>query len=71
MYQFNTTETKDLLTKAIDFAPDGEVGTSNKATGPISLMADCPKMLAVMPLDCLNGVLEALEKAPKWPIVRN
>lgn len=58
-------------TEAIDFAPDGVIGTSNMSTGSICLRPDCPKMLAVMPLDCLHRVLEALKKAPSWKTVQN
>ena len=55
-------------TTAIDFSPDGKVGTSNKSTGPIRLMPDCPKMLAILPLECLSVVLEALMKEPQWSV---
>ena len=56
-------------TDAIRFAPDGPVGTSNKSTGPIRLKPECPKMLAILPLQCLTGVLEAFKRAPQWPNV--
>ena len=43
----------------IDFAPGGRVGTSNRATGLVSLRIDGP-MLVILPRECLGTVLTAL-----------
>ncbi|MEZ5778358.1 MAG: thiamine diphosphokinase [Paracoccaceae bacterium] len=48
----------------IAFAPDGRLGTSNEATGPVELEFDCPRMLAILPLGCLKAVIAALERSP-------
>nr|WP_220185155.1 thiamine diphosphokinase [Paracoccus sp. S1E-3] len=43
----------------IRFAPDGRVGTSNRATGPVRLVLDGP-MMVMLPRDCLGAALTAL-----------
>ncbi|WBU54513.1 thiamine diphosphokinase [Paracoccus sp. SCSIO 75233] len=43
----------------IAFAPDGRVGTSNAATGPVRLTMDGP-MLVMLPRECLDLVIAAL-----------
>lgn len=43
----------------IDFAPEGRVGTSNAATGPVRLEIDGP-MMVMLPRDCLDLVLAAI-----------
>ncbi|WP_108502256.1 thiamine diphosphokinase [Paracoccus indicus] len=43
----------------IDFAPGGRVGTSNRATGLVSLRIQ-GKMLVILPRECLGTVLTAL-----------
>ncbi|WP_193142478.1 thiamine diphosphokinase [Meridianimarinicoccus sp. MJW13] len=48
------------------FAPDGAIGTSNRATGPVHLTLDAPRMLVFLPRGRLNVLLEALEAAPRW-----
>lgn len=43
------------------FAPDGRVGTSNRAAaGRVAWRLDGPGMLAILPRDCLNSVARAL-----------
>ncbi|MFV0411567.1 MAG: thiamine diphosphokinase [Paracoccus sp. (in: a-proteobacteria)] len=43
----------------IGFAPDGRIGTSNEATGPVGLRLDGP-MLVLLPRECLALALAAL-----------
>lgn len=43
----------------LDFAPAGRIGTSNEATGPVTLQLDGP-MLVLLPRDCLALALGAL-----------
>ena len=43
----------------IRFAPDGRVGTSNAATGPVRLTLEGP-MMVMLPRECLQIVLAAL-----------
>ncbi|MDT8325972.1 MAG: thiamine diphosphokinase, partial [Roseovarius sp.] len=38
----------------LNFAPDGRVGTSNTALGPVHLSVTAPKMLMVLPADTLG-----------------
>jgi thiamine pyrophosphokinase len=52
----------------LGFAPDGVVGTSNEATGPVRLQMDAPRMMLILPADCLAAVRAALDAAPaRWP----
>lgn len=44
----------------IGFAPDGRIGTSNRATGPVTLTFDAAKMLVLLPRACLGAVIAAL-----------
>ena len=48
----------------INFAPDGRVGTSNRAQGPVSLSVTAPKMLVILPADTLGTVVDALMAGP-------
>jgi len=51
----------------INFAPDGRVGTSNRALGPVSLSVTTPKMLVTMPAHTLQTVAQALDAcAASW-----
>lgn len=43
----------------IDFAPDGRIGTSNEATGPVSMTMTGP-MIVMLPRSCLDVALAAL-----------
>src|SRR6056297_3126648 len=45
----------------INFAPDGRVGTSNRALGPVSLSVTTPKMLVTLPAGTLQTVTRALD----------
>jgi len=54
--------------RGLNFAPDGQVGTSNAATGPVHLTITAPKMLVMLPVDRLDIVVTALtESAARWP----
>lgn len=44
----------------INFAPDGRVGTSNRALGAVSLSVTTPKMLVTLPAHTLRTVVRAL-----------
>lgn len=52
----------------LNFAPDGIIGTSNAATGPVDLAVTSPKMLMLLPASCLESVVKALLINPtRWP----
>jgi len=52
----------------VNFAPDGRVGTSNMATGPVHLSLTAPKMLVILPQATLETVVAALHStAAAWP----
>ena len=44
----------------INFAPDGRIGTSNRAVGPLNLSVTAPKMLVILPAETLVTVVRAL-----------
>ncbi len=44
----------------ICFTPDGRIGTSNEATGPVSLSVTAPKMLMTVPAEFLELTAETL-----------
>ena len=51
----------------IQFAPGGQIGTSNEALGgPISLLTSDPVMLLALPVSELDSLLDALELSPTW-----
>ncbi|MFK7940086.1 MAG: thiamine diphosphokinase [Roseovarius sp.] len=51
----------------LNFAPDGRVGTSNRATGPVHLSLTSPKMLVVLPAATLALVTQAFAAtAARW-----
>lgn len=47
--------------------PDARIGTSNRATGPVTLTSHGPGLLLILPQACLDTVLRALPDAPGWP----
>lgn len=49
----------------IGFAPDGRIGTSNRATGPVTLDFDAEKMLVLLPRDRLAAAIAALVPADR------
>lgn len=48
----------------LDFAPDGRVGTSNRVSGPLRLSFDAPGMVAILPVEALEEVTQALLDCP-------
>jgi thiamine pyrophosphokinase len=48
----------------LSFAPDGRVGTSNRATGPIWLAVTAPKMLLFLPRKALSALVATLLDRP-------
>ncbi|WP_420568045.1 thiamine diphosphokinase [Thalassovita sp.] len=44
----------------LEMAPNGRVGTSNRATGPVRLQMDGPGMLVILPVETLPLVAKAL-----------
>jgi len=62
-------------TAGLDFAPDRKIGTSNEVTGLVTLCADAPAMLVILPREALAAVVRAFVpvaqaalKAPaRWP----
>ena len=56
-------------TAGLRFAPDGQIGTLNKAAGPVTLEPDGPKMLLILPRDMIEVTLQALtQSAAQWPV---
>jgi len=52
----------------LEFAPDGRVGTSNRATGKVTLGFDTPRMLVLLPHRALAEACAQLLAAPtEWP----
>lgn len=52
----------------IDFAPDGGIGTSNAATGPVTLEMAAAGMLLILPKAILPLLVKALLATPEgWP----
>lgn len=52
----------------LTMAPDGRIGTSNRALGPVHLEMTAPKMLVMVPADRLGLVAAALrETIAHWP----
>ena len=47
----------------LNFSPDGRVGTSNEATGPVRLETDAPGLLLILPRDALIPLLRAVQSA--------
>jgi thiamine pyrophosphokinase len=53
-------------TDHLTFAPDDRVGTSNQAAGPVTLAADAPRMLVILPRVMLPMAARALMADPPW-----
>ncbi|MCZ4352455.1 thiamine diphosphokinase [Roseovarius aestuarii] len=49
--------------RGLNFAPDGQIGTSNMATGPVQLSVTAPKLLVIVPLAQLDAVIDGLRQA--------
>lgn len=51
----------------LTFTPDGKIGTSNAATGPVSVSFTAPKMILILPADFFEATAEALmNTTPRW-----
>lgn len=50
----------------LEFAPEDQSGTSNRATGPVQLVTHAPRMLLLLPLSSLEVLVGALDAAPGW-----
>ena len=44
----------------LHFSPDGRIGTSNEALGPVRVDFDAPGMLVVLPRACMDAAVAAL-----------
>ncbi|SLN68280.1 Thiamin pyrophosphokinase, catalytic domain [Roseivivax jejudonensis] len=54
--------------EGLAFAPDGAVGTSNAATGPVTLFMDAPRMLVILPAAAAGSLEAGLAARPaSWP----
>ena len=52
----------------LTLTPDGQIGTSNFATGPVHLTVTAPKLLVILPVAHLGQVAEMLLNNPsRWP----
>ncbi|MCB2134424.1 MAG: thiamine diphosphokinase [Rhodobacteraceae bacterium] len=49
----------------LDFRPEGRIGTSNAATGPVTLIFDAARMIVILPKDCLGAAIAALAPADR------
>jgi len=50
--------------RGLNFAPDGQVGTSNRVTGPVWLAFTAPKMLLILPRSVLGQLVERMLARP-------
>lgn len=51
----------------LNFTPDGQIGTSNAALGPIALSFTAPKMIIMLPAAYFEAAAEALlSTTPSW-----
>ena len=55
-------------TGGIAFAPDTRIGTSNAVTGAVTLAADAPAMLLIVPRAGLDAVIAGVFAADRWPV---
>ncbi len=56
-------------TKGLRFAPDGQIGTLNKATGAVTLQPDAPKMVLILPRSAFEVTVQAmLQGGARWPV---
>lgn len=52
----------------LNFAPDGRIGTSNTALGPVALSITAPKMLVILPQTMMERAADALlSSRAVWP----
>ncbi len=60
-------------TNGLRFAPDGQIGTLNKAlgpdVGPVTLTPDAPKMMLILPRTAFEVTVQAMSRcAAQWPV---
>jgi thiamine pyrophosphokinase len=55
-------------TDGLDFAPDAQIGTSNKSTGPVQLKPTRSKMLAILPVSHAKLIFDSLQHAKQWTV---
>lgn len=54
----------------VAFAPDGQIGTSNIATGPIDVRMHAAGMLLILPKRCLGDLVSRFLAQPEgWPVL--
>lgn len=55
--------------EGLRMAPDGQIGTSNRATGPVAIEAAGPGLLAMVPRGALDGVIRWFlsPRCGRWP----
>ncbi|WP_281967342.1 thiamine diphosphokinase [Roseovarius nanhaiticus] len=52
----------------LTLTPDGQIGTSNFATGPVQISVTAPKLLVILPAEHLEQVAGMLMENPaRWP----
>ena len=54
-------------TGGLTFDPIARIGTSNAATGPVTLAPDAPRLLVMVPVAALDALIAGLGAAPPWP----
>jgi thiamine pyrophosphokinase len=52
--------------EGLEMAPDGRIGTSNRATGTVSVSMQGPGMLMILPIETLETVVLELRQADRW-----
>lgn len=52
--------------EGLDFRPDGRIGTSNLAEGPVDLGFAAPGMLVILPRSALPAAIAGLTRAVAW-----
>lgn len=53
-------------TEGLQFAPDGQIGTSNRSIGKLILAPQNPSMLLILPRKFAPQTAAALQRSPKW-----
>jgi thiamine pyrophosphokinase len=56
--------------EGLEFSPQGRIGTSNAATGPVTLSMDHAGMLLILPRTFISAVVRALvdPACARWPV---
>lgn len=54
-------------TDGLVLSPRGRIGTSNRATGPVTLRPRARGLLVILPRETLSLAAQALGAAPRWP----